>query len=83
MAPDANLPDFSDVEGGSSSSEAAPADPAAARTYEVQKGDSMWKIAKHVYGDGNKWKAIAEANAELIPNPDRIKPGQVLVIPPL
>jgi nucleoid-associated protein YgaU len=83
MAPNENLPDFSDVEGGSSSSGAAPADPAAARTYEVQKGDSLWKIAKHVYGDGNKWKAIAEANAELIPNPDLIKPGQVLVIPPL
>ena len=49
----------------------------------MQKGDSLWKIAKHVHGDGNKWKAIAEANAELIPNPDRIKPGQVLVIPPL
>jgi nucleoid-associated protein YgaU len=83
MAPDTNLPDFSDVEGGSSSSEVAPADPAAARTYEVQQGDSLWKIAKHVYGDGNKWKTIAEANVELIPNPDRIKPGQVLVIPPL
>lgn len=83
MAPDKNLPDFSDVEGGSSSSEAAPANPAAARTYEVTKGDSLWKIAKHVYGDGTKWKLIADANAELIPNPDRIKPGQVLVIPPL
>ena len=82
MAPDEkNLPDFSDVEGGSSSADAAPADPTAARTYEVQKGDSLWKIAKHVYGDGNKWKAIAEANAELIPDPDKIKPGQVLVIP--
>ena len=83
MAPDENLPDFSDVEGGSSAADAAPVDPTAARTYEVQKGDSLWKIAKHVYGDGNKWKAIADANAELIPNPDKIKPGQVLTIPAL
>jgi nucleoid-associated protein YgaU len=83
MAPDENLPDFSDVEGGSSAAEAAPVDPTAARTYEVRKGDSLWKIARHVYGDGNKWKAIADANAELIPNPDKIKPGQVLIIPAL
>ena len=76
-------PDFSDVEGGSSTSDAAPPDPTAARTYEVKKGDSLWKIAAHVYGDGNKWKLIAEANKELVPNPDRIHPGQVLTIPPL
>jgi nucleoid-associated protein YgaU len=83
MSPNENLPDFSDVEGGSSAAEATPVDPAAARTYEVQKGDSLWKIAKHVYGDGNKWTLIAEANVETVPNPDRIKPGQVLTIPPL
>ena len=83
MAPDEKLPDFSDVEGGSSTADAGQADATAARTYEVKKGDSLWKIAAHVYGDGNKWKRIAEANKELIPDPDRIKPGQVLTIPPL
>ena len=83
MAPDEKVPDFSDVEGGSSASDAVPVDPTAARTYEVRKGDSLWKIAARVYGDGNKWKAIAEANADVIPNPDLIKPGQVLTIPPL
>jgi len=82
MAPD-EKPDFSDVEGGSSSAGSAPAHPTAARTYEVKKGDSLWKIAAHVYGDGNKWKLIAAANKELVPDPDRIKPGQVLTIPPL
>ncbi|MCU0620589.1 MAG: LysM peptidoglycan-binding domain-containing protein [Gemmatimonadales bacterium] len=82
MAPDVNMPDFSDVEGGSSSSETKPAEEAV-RTYEVQKGDSLWKIAKHAYGDGNKWKLIAEANKDVIPNPDLIKPGQVLTLPAL
>jgi nucleoid-associated protein YgaU len=83
MAPDKNVPDFSDVEGGSSAAEGAPAAPDAPRTYEVRKGDSLWKIAKHAYGDGSKWPLIAEANKELVPNPDLIKPGQVLTIPPL
>ena len=83
MAPDEkNMPDFSDVEGGSSSADAAPVDPTAARTYEVQKGDSLWKIAAHVYGDGNKWKAIFEANRDKIKNPDLIHPGDVLTLPP-
>jgi nucleoid-associated protein YgaU len=81
MAPDVNMPDFSDVEGGTSSSDVKPVAPDAVRTYEVQKGDSLWKIAKHAYGDGTKWKLIAEANADIIPNPDLIKPGQVLKIP--
>ncbi|HEX5633287.1 MAG TPA: LysM peptidoglycan-binding domain-containing protein [Gemmatimonadales bacterium] len=83
MAPDKKMPDFSDVEGGSSAAERAPAGDAAPRTYEVRKGDSLWKIAQQAYGDGNKWKLIAEANRELVPNPDLIQPGQVLTIPPL
>ena len=83
MTPDPELPDFSDVESGSSSAEAAPGEAEAPRTYEVRKGDSLWRIAKHVYGDGTKWKLIHEANVEQVPNPDLIKPGQVLIIPPL
>ena len=50
-------------------------------TYEVKKGDSLWKIADSVYGDPNKWKGIYEANRDTLPNPDSLKPGMVLVIP--
>ena len=81
MTPDEPLPDFSDVEGGSSSAAAEPDAVVAPRTYEVKKGDSLSKIAKHVYGDASKWKAIFEANGDLLTNPDKIYPGQVLTIP--
>jgi cobalt-zinc-cadmium resistance protein CzcA len=73
-------PDFSNVVGGSSST-AKPAEGAAPRTYTVQKGDSLWKIAKHFYGNGGEWKRIHEANKETIHNPDVIQPGWVLRIP--
>ena len=70
--------DFSDVQSGSSST--APAD--QPKTYTVQAGDNLTKIARHVYGDGNKWKAIFEANKDRIKNPDLIHPGDVLTLPP-
>ena len=50
--------------------------------YEVQPGDSLSKIAKHVYGDATRWKEIWEANKASIPNPDLIHPGQQLSMPP-
>ena len=81
MTPDEPRPDFSDVEGGSSSAAAAPDAKNAPRTYEVKKGDSLSKIAKHIYGDSNKWKQIFEANGDKLKDPDKIYPGQVLTIP--
>ena len=81
MAPsdkDARRPDFSDVQGGSSST--APSD--QERTYTVVAGDSLSKIAKREYGDANKWHAIFEANRDKIKNPDLIHPGEVLTLPP-
>jgi len=76
-------PNFSNVQsGGSSTAPAAPsAPPAAPRTYTVVAGDSLSKIAKKVYGDGNQWKRIFEANRDTVKNPDLIHPGQVLKIP--
>jgi nucleoid-associated protein YgaU len=72
-------PDFSDVQGGSSS---VSLDPKEARTYTVVKGDSLSKIAKALMGDARKWRAIYEANKDIIKNPDLIYPGQVIKIPP-
>ena len=45
------------------------------------KGDSLSKIAKHVYGDAQKWRKIYEANRDQIKNPDLIYPGQTFTIP--
>ena len=58
----------------------APSTPAA-RTYTVQGGDSLSKISKQFYGDANKYIKIFEANKDKLADPDKIKPGQELVIP--
>jgi nucleoid-associated protein YgaU len=50
-------------------------------TYTVAAGDSLSKIAKHFYGDANKYMKIFEANKDQLKNPDLIKPGQTLRIP--
>jgi nucleoid-associated protein YgaU len=76
-------PDFSNVVKGSSSTAETPVgkpEPAA-RTYVVQAGDSLSKIAKKFYGKPNDWKRIHEANKALIKNPDLIQPGWTLTIP--
>ena len=71
--------DFSDVQGGSSST--APSESDQPRTITVQAGDSLSKIAKRELGDANKWHAIYEANKDRIKNPDLIYPGDVLTLP--
>ena len=72
-------PDFSDVQGGSSS---ISTDEQVDRTYTVRPGDSLSKIAKALMGDAKKWRALYEANKDVVGgNPDLIKPGQVLKIP--
>ena len=53
------------------------------RTYTVQSGDTLWKISEHVYGSGNKYMKIFEANTSILDNPDKISPGQELRIPDL
>jgi len=75
MAGDKPRPDFSDVQSGSST---AP----QPQTYTIAKGDSLSKIAKKFYGDANQWKRIFEANRDTVKDPDKIFPGQKLVIPP-
>ncbi len=50
--------------------------------YVVKSGDSLSKIAKDVYDDGKKYMKIYEANKATIgDNPDKIKPGQKLLLP--
>ncbi len=53
-----------------------------AKLYTVQKGDSLSKIAKEVYGDAMKYPVIFEANKPMLTDPNLIYPGQVLRIPP-
>lgn len=48
--------------------------------YVVQPGDSIWKISKKVYGNGDMYIKILEANN--MTNEDTLISGQKLVIPP-
>lgn len=74
MAEEEKMPDFSDVQSGSSST--------AERIYEVKSGDTLSKIAKEEYGDANAYMVIFEANKDILKNPNLIYPGQKLRIPP-
>jgi nucleoid-associated protein YgaU len=49
--------------------------------YEVKSGDNLSKIAKHFYGNANKYPQIFEANKPMLKDPDEIYPGQRLRIP--
>ena len=93
---DPKKPDFSNVQSGGASTAPPPSKkadfsnvesgvettaPAAARTYTVNKGDTLSKIAKEYYGSANRWHEIFDANRDQISNPDLIHPGQVLKMP--
>ena len=50
-------------------------------TYTVQPGDCLYRIAKMLYGNGEKWNDLYEANRNIISDPACIYIGQVLRIP--
>ncbi len=52
-----------------------------AHDYTVVPGDTLWAISTRFYGRGELFPVIADANR--LPNPDLIFPGQVLHIPDL
>ena len=50
------------------------------QTYEVKAGDTLSRIAEIAYGDASKWPRIKKANPDKIKD-DRVRPGDVLIIP--
>jgi len=58
-----------------------PAEQEPVEYYLIQKGDNLSKIAKHFYGDANKYPKIFEANREVIKDANLIFPGQKIRIP--
>jgi len=64
----------------------SPQAPTAAATggqsYTVQPGDTLSKIAKQFYGNANAYMEIFNANKDQLQDPDKIRAGQQLTIPP-
>ncbi|MBI2236242.1 MAG: LysM peptidoglycan-binding domain-containing protein [Magnetospirillum sp.] len=50
-------------------------------TIVVMSGNSLWRIARAVYGAGAAYTAIFSANRDRIRDPDLIYPGQVFTVP--
>ncbi|WP_434381974.1 LysM peptidoglycan-binding domain-containing protein [Melittangium boletus] len=50
--------------------------------YTVKSGDTLSKLAKEIYGDAKLYPRIFEINKDQLKNPDQIKVGQVLKLPP-
>lgn len=63
------------------SSMAPPPRASEPKTYTVQAGDTLSKIAKQYYGNANAYVKIFEANRDQLTNPNKIQIGQVLKIP--
>ena len=51
------------------------------RLYIVRRGDTLSGIAQRELGDASRWPEILERNRDVISNPDRIFPDQVLILP--
>ncbi len=51
-------------------------------TYVVQKDDTLQKISKKYYGSFNQWMRIYDMNRDVIKNPNALKSGVTLKIPP-
>lgn len=70
-------------------SEKTPTDPLGlgfddkSKTVTVGDNESLWKIAEREYGDGLLWKHIYTANRDKLKNPDAVRAGMKLVVPPL
>ncbi|MDG4603074.1 MAG: LysM peptidoglycan-binding domain-containing protein [Defluviicoccus sp.] len=60
---------------------AAAVPPPGTNQIVVERGQSLWRIARETYGSGPAYTVIFEINRQQIQDPDRIYPGQVLRLP--
>lgn len=54
----------------------------AGQKYTVKSGDTLSKISKQFYGDSDEYMRIFYANRNELNDPDKIRVGQELSIPP-
>src|SRR5882762_1629751 len=62
--------------------------PAAAATYLVRSGDTLWSVAEHAYGSGTAYRRLVEANigrrmpdGQIFTAQGVIRPGWELLVP--
>lgn len=51
------------------------------RTYVVQPGDTLFRVAEKFYGDSTQWRKIRDANRTRIDPDGRIRAGQIIAVP--
>lgn len=59
--------------------DAGPGLATAGGTYTIQRGDTLFSIARRVYGNGSRWRDIVAANPGLVP--EKLRVGQTIVLP--
>ena len=66
-----------------STTRAVPTKPTApsGRRHTVVKGDTLFSLAQKYYGNRSKWRAILEANRDVLPSQDSLRLGMDLKIP--
>jgi cell envelope opacity-associated protein A len=74
---DSSLPQPQAAQAAAASANAS----SSGRTYKVQPGDTLSKIAKEFYGNPNDYNRIFAANRDKLESPDKVQAGQELVIP--
>ena len=47
----------------------------------VRSGQTLWQIAVQYYGDGEQWKAIAQANRDAVGSNGSVREGVRLIVP--
>jgi LysM repeat protein len=50
-------------------------------TYKVKPGDTLSEIAQKVMGTMKKTQLLIDTNKDVLPNPDKIRPGMILRYP--
>lgn len=51
------------------------------KRHKVASGETLTEISMKHYGTPNRWNDIYEANLDILPSPERVQPGDNLVIP--
>ncbi len=82
-------PNFSDLtadisvspQAASTQSAGASAGAGGQRSYTIQPGDTLSGISQRFYGKASEYSKILDANKDSIPDADKIRAGQTIVIP--